>query len=69
MMKDYEQNEQWKHGGDCSKCRRKNYCGNICTLKKRVNKAILRQLVKNIMNEMTGGVMQESIDKTIDGLY
>lgn len=22
--------EQWKNGGDCQKCRRRNYCGTSC---------------------------------------
>ena len=32
-------NDQWKHGGDCNKCRKINYCGTKC----RANK-----LLKNI---------------------
>lgn len=27
-------NEQWKTGGDCARCRRKNYCGTPCKAKK-----------------------------------
>ena len=28
-------NEQWKHGGDCNKCRRKKYCSKACSENKR----------------------------------
>lgn len=59
-----ERDEQWKHGGDCNSCRRKNYCSTPCTLRKRRNKAILRGLVADSINRMTGGVMAEIIDKT-----
>lgn len=29
---DSDENEQWKQGGDCNKCRRKNYCKTPCKL-------------------------------------
>jgi sulfatase maturation enzyme AslB (radical SAM superfamily) len=38
-------NEQWKEGGDCSKCRRQNYCGNEC----RLHRNRLRSMVKNFV--------------------
>lgn len=28
-------NEQWKNGGDCTKCRRESYCKTLCTARKR----------------------------------
>lgn len=34
-------NEQWKHGGNCDKCRREKYCSKPCSEnKKRINKLI-----------------------------
>ncbi len=59
-----ENNEQWKHGGNCNICRRKNYCSKPCTLVKRESKAVLRSLVAQTMNQMTGGAMKKNIDKT-----
>lgn len=29
-MENINENEQWKSGGDCSKCRRQNYCSKEC---------------------------------------
>lgn len=46
-------NEQWLEDGDCSKCRRKNYCKKRCkrsrqamrnTILDMFNKAMLKQL-------------------------
>jgi predicted nucleic-acid-binding Zn-ribbon protein len=30
-MENINENEQWKSGGDCSKCRRQNYCSKECS--------------------------------------
>ena len=59
-----ENNEQWKSGGNCNLCRRKNYCSKPCALAKRQQKAMLRGLVADTMNRMTGGAMKEIIDRT-----
>ena len=59
-----ENNEQWKSGGNCNLCRRKNYCSNHCTLAKRKQKAMIRGLVFDAMNQATGGAMKEIIDRT-----
>lgn len=59
------ENEQWLLNGDCSKCRREKYCSKPCTRCKRETKAMMKALVAKTMNEMTGGVMKEVIDKTV----
>ena len=29
-MPQINESEQWKHGGDCEQCRRRNYCSKTC---------------------------------------
>ena len=53
------ENEQWLLSGDCSKCRRENYCAKPCTKNKRRTKALIHSLVTDKLNEMTGGVYGE----------
>lgn len=60
-----ENNEQWLSGGDCSKCRRQKYCKKPCALRKRIVKYETKRLAAKVMNEMTGGVMHEAIDKIV----
>ena len=55
------ESEQWLLNGDCSKCRRNNYCSKACTRCKRKTKALMQSLVANAMNKATGGVMEEII--------
>ena len=59
-----ENSEQWRSGGNCNLCRRKNYCSNPCTLAKKRQKAMIRGLVADTINLATGGVMNEVINKT-----
>lgn len=69
-------NEQWKTNGDCSKCRRKNYCKEKCKaykngLIKDFSEAFLKtrtgQFVNVVNEELTGG--EESIyDKIVKEL-
>lgn len=58
-MEKINETEQWLLNGDCSKCRRKNYCSKGCTKYNRRTKAELYSLVANKMNEMTGGAYGE----------
>ena len=60
-----DKSEQWLLNGDCRICRRKNYCSKPCTRCKRETKAEIQQLVANAMNEATGGVMGEYINKAV----
>lgn len=57
-MERIKENEQWKLQGDCTKCRRNNYCSKPCTHYNRRKRAELKRLVANTMNEMTGGAMK-----------
>lgn len=69
-------NEQWKTNGDCSKCRRKNYCKEKCKafkngLLKDFSETFLKtrtgQFVNVVNEELTGG--EESIyDKIVKEL-
>lgn len=58
-------NEQWKHGGDCAKCRRESYCSKPCTLRKRIGHARMKAAVADVLNRATGGVMKDAIEKTV----
>lgn len=40
-MKSIDESEQWKHGGQCSKCRRQKYCGDVCKAAKAKTSSIL----------------------------
>ena len=64
-----QENEQWKLYGYCEKCRRNNYCATPCTHHNRRIRAEFKGLVADTMNKMTGGVMRESIDKTVNGIW
>lgn len=37
--------EQWKSGGDCRVCRKAEYCGHICTPRKRMRKRLRNALL------------------------
>lgn len=63
MSKD--RSEQWLLSGDCSICRRKNYCSKPCTRCKREAQAEIKRLVADCVNKATGGVLSEYIDRTI----
>jgi hypothetical protein len=69
IMEQIQENEQWKLNGNCEKCRRNNYCSKPCTHHKRRIRAEYKGLVADAMNKMTGGVMREVIDKTINGIW
>lgn len=69
IMEQIQENEQWKLNGNCEKCRRNNYCSTPCTHYNRRIKAEFKGLVADTMNKMTGGVMREAIDKTVNGIW
>ena len=68
-MEQIQENEQWKLSGNCEKCRRSNYCSTPCTRHNRRIRAEFKGLITDIMNKMTGGVMREAIDKTVNGIW
>lgn len=41
-----ESRDRWLIDGDCSKCRRKEYCGTECTASKRRTRAELLRLIR-----------------------
>lgn len=44
-------NEQWKQGGDCSKCRRQKYCKKKCSENKRVIDRVVREAAAEILGD------------------
>lgn len=68
-MENKENNEQWKSGGNCNKCRRKNYCKKSCTLHKREEEYRAKSYIAGVMNEMTGGVMEKQIYETVFHIF
>lgn len=54
-----DKTEQWKLDGDCSLCRRKNYCSNRCTRNKRKSEMLVRSLITSKLDEITGGAYSE----------
>lgn len=36
---------QWEHNGDCSKCRRKEYCSKECSAHKRAIKRVFAEAI------------------------
>ena len=69
IMEQIQENEQWKLNGNCEKCRRNNYCSTPCTHHNRRIRAELKGVVADTMNKMTGGVMREAIDKTVNEIW
>lgn len=62
-MEKIEQNEQWKLNGDCSLCRRKNYCSKHCTKCTRATNRIIHSMVRKALDERTGGAYSEIMNK------
>ncbi len=42
-----ESRDRWLIDGDCSKCRRKEYCGTECTASKRRTYAYIMEMVRD----------------------
>ena len=57
-----DKSEQWNLDGDCSLCRRKNFCSKPCTRNKRETNIMIRSLVASKLNEKTGGAYSEMLD-------
>lgn len=58
-----QDNEQWLLQGDCSKCRKNNYCSKPCSCHKRMVDSKFKLFVFDAMNELTGGIMNEILKK------
>ena len=52
MKKNIPISDQWKLEGECSKCRRANYCGRDCSASKRRKTKIAQQAYFDFMEEM-----------------
>ena len=64
-----ERNEQWKLQGDCSLCRRKNYCKSECAASKAyVKRACYSAVEGYVLNKLFGEVSDESRAKLAETL-
>lgn len=45
----FDNSEQWKLEGKCTECRRRNYCHNDCTAKRKRDQALIQQTVRNVL--------------------
>lgn len=45
-------NEQWKSGGDCSKCHRQKYCTKACREHVRAISIYINELVDETISEI-----------------
>lgn len=53
-----EDSDQWKLNGDCSKCRRANYCNKNCSARnKRIN-GIIQQALDEVVSQEYPGLKQ-----------
>lgn len=47
--------DQWKLNGDCSKCRRKNYCNNECSVAKRRKDLEVKSIIRGALSKTSAG--------------
>lgn len=59
-MENINQANQWELNGECTKCRRKNYCHKDCTAKRKRDQEIIKKIV---------GQALDPIDILKKGLY
>ena len=60
------ENEQWKRGGDCNKCRRQKYCGTRCKPYKDNIDVTIHNLAYHVLNQATGGAYGQIMEKASD---
>ena len=58
-----DKTEQWKLDGDCSLCRKKNYCSKPCTRNKRETEIMMRSFVASKLNEKTDGAYSKILEQ------
>ena len=58
-----DKTDQWKLDGDCSLCRKNNYCSKPCTRNKRKTEIMMRSMVASKLNEMTGGAYSKILEQ------
>ena len=55
--------EQWKSGGDCDICRRKNYCKNACKAnKERTSSLVANAVLESIFSAVTSMSNKNDVD-------
>lgn len=64
-----ENSNQWEQGGDCNKCRRKNYCSKPCKLVKQKQRAVMSALIASKMDEMSGGAYSKIMTSSVYGKF
>ena len=57
--------EQWLLRGDCSVCRKRNYCSKPCRVRSNYEDAQFRKIMNSAMDEVTGGAFS-AINKAVD---
>lgn len=57
-------NEQWKSNGDCSICRRKEYCRKSCS----ANEARMNRVIKVAINATSMGIARTFIKSVTNGI-
>lgn len=58
-MEKINETEQWLLNGECSKCRRQNYCSKPCTKYTRGMEREMRSLISDMLDNVTGGAYGE----------
>lgn len=58
-----EDNERWLSDGDCSKCRKSEYCSKSCTARKR---RITQEMTDFIMGKTGIGTMMNAMKSRCD---
>lgn len=48
---DENKSNQWELDGDCSLCRRKNYCSKDCSRRKQFKKSYVKSMFREVMHE------------------
>jgi hypothetical protein len=58
-----DKSEQWNLEGNCSLCRRKNYCKKACTRHKRTTEGMIRSMIGTEFDRMTGGAFSKILER------
>ena len=61
--------EQWKAGGDCRNCRRRNYCRKRCSANKRLMEAFIRGAIRGTKVGKMMEAAREEMEKNGGGPY
>ncbi len=64
VIEDIERNEQWKLDGDCSTCRRKNYCSKTCTAADKRERREMQVLITNTARAFANTALKHITEKS-----